>query len=256
VHLVGKDILRFHAVIWPAMLLAAGLELPRQVRANGWLLVGGEKMSKTKLTGISPRQITDVFGSDALRYFFLREISFGSDGSFSWESMAARYSSELADQLGNLASRVAAMVERYRGGVLPAPAAEPELAAAAVTAAAEVASRLPRADFQGAILAAMDLVRRTNQYVTAREPWTLAKDPARAAELDRVLYAAAECLRVAAVLLYPVMPGACDRLWQSLGAEALGPVAAANPAEAGRWGQLPAGATVHRGEVLFPRVEA
>jgi methionyl-tRNA synthetase len=256
VHLVGKDILRFHAVIWPAMLLAAGLELPRQVRANGWLLVGGEKMSKTKLTGISPRQITDVFGTDALRYYFLREISFGSDGSFSWESMAARYSSELADQLGNLASRVAAMVERYRAGVLPAPAAEPELAAAALTAAAEVASRLPRADFQGAILAAMDLVRRTNQYVTAREPWTLAKDPARAAELDRVLYAAAECLRVAAVLLYPVMPGACERLWQSLGAEALGPVAAANPAEAGRWGQLPAGATVHRGEVLFPRVEA
>jgi methionyl-tRNA synthetase len=255
VHLVGKDILRFHAVIWPAMLMAAGLELPRQVRANGWLLVGGEKMSKTKLTGIAPRQITEVFGADALRYYFLREIAFGADGSFSWESMAARYSAELADQLGNLASRVTSMIERYRGGDMPKPAEEPELASAAASAAAAVTARFDQADFQGAILAAMDLVRLTNQYVTTAQPWVLAKDPERAGDLDRVLYAAAEALRVAATLLYPVMPGACTRLWESLGANALGPVSAADPARAGSWGQLPAGASVRRGEVLFPRIE-
>ena len=119
VHLVGKDILRFHAVIWPAMLMAAGLPLPRKVFAHGWLLVGGEKMSKSKLTGIAPAQITDHFGSDAFRYYFLRAIQFGSDGSFSWEDMTARYTSELANGLGNLASRVAAMVGRYFDGVLP-----------------------------------------------------------------------------------------------------------------------------------------
>ena len=122
-HLVGKDILRFHAVIWPAMLMAAGLPLPKQVFAHGWLLVGGEKMSKSKLTGIAPSDITDHFGSDALRYYFLRAIAFGGDGSFSWEHIAAVYASELQNGLGNLASRVTAMVGRYFDGVLPSYAA-------------------------------------------------------------------------------------------------------------------------------------
>ena len=119
-NLVGKDILRFHAVYWPAMLMAAGLEPPRKVFAHGWLLVGGEKMSKSKLTGIAPSQIIDTFGSDAFRYYFLRAIQFGQDGSFSWEDMSARYTAELANGLGNLASRATAMVARYRDGVLPA----------------------------------------------------------------------------------------------------------------------------------------
>ncbi|MGH3344566.1 MAG: methionine--tRNA ligase, partial [Carbonactinosporaceae bacterium] len=123
VHLVGKDILRFHAVIWPAMLMAAGLPLPHKVFANGWLLVGGQKMSKSRLTGIAPEQITDHFGSDAFRYYFMRAIPFGQDGSFSWEDMSARYQSELANDFGNLASRVQAMVGRYFDGTLPAPAA-------------------------------------------------------------------------------------------------------------------------------------
>jgi methionyl-tRNA synthetase len=125
VQLVGKDIARFHAVIWPAMLMAAGLEPPKSVFAHGWLLVGGEKMSKSKLTGIAPSDITDVFGADAFRYYFLRAITFGSDGSFSWEDLSARYEAELANGLGNLASRVIAMLHRYRGGVIPDPSAAP-----------------------------------------------------------------------------------------------------------------------------------
>ena len=256
VHLVGKDILRFHAVIWPAMLMAAGLEPPRMVFANGWLLVGGEKMSKTKLTGIHPSAIVDVFGSDAFRYYFMRAIPFGQDGSFSWEDMAARYKSELADQFGNLASRLTSMVGRYRDGVLPAAVDEPALAATVQKAVTEADAAIDRIDLQGAILAAMDLVRAVNNYVTDNEPWKVAKDESRAADLDRILYATAESLRVLAVLLNPVMPKACAKLWTALGAEAaIGPLAEARVQDAGTWGQLPGGATVTKTEPLFPRIE-
>jgi methionyl-tRNA synthetase len=260
VHLVGKDILRFHAVIWPAMLMAAGIALPRTVFANGWLLVGGEKMSKTKLTGIPPQQISDHFGSDAYRYYFLRELSFGQDGSFSWESMAQRYTSELANDFGNLASRVAAMVVRYRGGVLPdggdQSIGEEGALSSALSAAAVVADkRFCALDFQAALAAVFDFVKQVNGYVTERAPWNLAKAGDDAA-LDGVLYASAESLRAIAVLLNAVMPKACAALWDSLGAEAsLGPLAAQRIDEVARWGQLPAGAKVTKGAVLFPRLE-
>src|SRR5660398_44990 len=216
VHLVGKDILRFHAVIWPAMLMAAGLGLPRTVFANGWLLVGGEKMSKTKLTGIPPQQITDHFGSDAYRYYFLRELSFGQDGSFSWESMAQRYTGELANDFGNLASRVVAMVVRYRDSVLPdggdQSVGEDGALASALSAVAVRADKLFCAlDFQGALTAVFDFVKQVNGYVTERAPWVLAKAGDDAA-LDRVLYASAESLRAMAVLLNAVMPRACAKL--------------------------------------------
>jgi len=256
VHLVGKDILRFHAVIWPAMLMAAGLPLPRVVFANGWLLVGGEKMSKTKLTGIPPQRITEHFGSDAYRYYFLRELAYGSDGSFSWESMAARYQSELADQLGNLASRLTSMVERYRDGKLPAPQAEPVIADALGETAARADERIRALDFQAGIVAVMELVRLVNGYVSEQEPWHLAKDDDRAADLDRVLYATADALRAVATLLAAVMPRACTALWDALGAAAtLGPLADARIQDAGRYGQLPAGAPVTRLAPLFPRLE-
>jgi methionyl-tRNA synthetase len=256
VHLVGKDILRFHAVIWPAMLMAAEVPLPRTVFAHGWLLVGGEKMSKSKLTAIPPSEITDVFGSDAFRYYFLRAIPFGHDGSFSWEDMAARYKAELADQLGNLASRLTAMVGRYRDGSLPAPVDEPALEEAALHAVTTAEAAIDKLDLQGAILAAMELVRVVNNYVTESAPWQVAKDEARAADLDRILYATAEALRVVAVLLNPVMPRACGKLWAALGAEsALGPVADQRVQDAATWGRLPEGATVTKTEPLFPRVE-
>ena len=256
VHLVGKDILRFHAVYWPAMLMAAGLPLPGKVFAHGWLLVGGEKMSKSKLTGIAPSQIVDHFGSDAFRYYFLRAIPFGSDGSFSWEDMSARYKSELADQFGNLASRLTSMVGRYRDGVLPAPVDEPVLADALVSAVAAAETAIDEVDLQGALEAVMGFVRVTNNYVTEREPWKLAKDEANAAELDAVLYSTAEALRATAVLLNPVIPKAAALLWTALGAEAsLGALGDQRLGDVARWGQLPAGAAVTKAEQLFPRLE-
>jgi methionyl-tRNA synthetase len=256
VHLVGKDILRFHAVIWPAMLMAAGLPLPKVIFANGWLLVGGEKMSKTKLTGIPPAQIVDHFGSDAYRYYFLREISYGQDGSFSWESMSARYTSELANDFGNLASRLTSMVERYRGGSLPAPAEEPALAPALQKAVDTADERISALDFQSGLAAIFDFCKLVNGYVTEKAPWVLAKDESKAAELDQVLYATAESLRALAVLLNPVMPKACAKLWESLGGAAtLGALADQRVQDAGRWGQLPEGTPVRKGEVLFPRLE-
>jgi len=260
VHLVGKDILRFHAVIWPAMLMAAGLPLPKQVFAHGWLLVGGEKMSKSKLTGIEPAQITDHFGADAFRYYFLSVIPFGQDGSFSWEHLSAIYTSELANGLGNLASRVAAMVGKYFDGRLPsagsAGPAEQELAARLTTAATDADAAVGDLRFHDALAAVRSFVEAVNGYVTEQEPWQVAKDDARRERLATILYTAAESLRAVAVLYAPVMPTTAQRLWDLLGAEpALGPLAGQRVAETATWGRLPAGVTVTKGDSLFPRLE-
>ena len=263
VHLVGKDILRFHAVIWPAMLMANGLPLPGKVAANGWLMVGGEKMSKSNLTGISPQQLTEHFGVDAYRWYFLRAIHFGQDGSFSWEDFTARYTSELANDFGNLASRVAAMVGKYFGGTLPEATAvgdaERAIADGLATAAAEADARIgDRLDFAGGIAAVFEFIKQVNGYLTEQEPWKVAKatsDEAQA-RLATILYTAAESLRAVAVLLNPVMPGTCEKLWASLGAAAhLGPLAGQRVQDSGAWGLLPAGAEVTKGEALFPRLE-
>jgi methionyl-tRNA synthetase len=264
VHLVGKDILRFHAVIWPAMLMAAGLPLPRQVFAHGWLLVGGEKMSKSKLTGIAPAQVVDDFGADAFRWYFLRAIQFGQDGAFSWEDMAARYTAELANGLGNLASRVAAMVGRYCGGVLPAASdvgvAEEDVATELIDAVATADEAMDELRFHDALGAVYGFVTVVNGYLTAQEPWHVAKgmdvDAAARARVETTLYTAAEALRALAVLLNPVMPRAAAQLWLLLGAgPALGDLAAQPLTAAGRWGQLPAGVTVTKGAPLFPRLD-
>ncbi|MFI2753329.1 methionine--tRNA ligase [Cellulomonas sp. P22] len=269
VHLVGKDILRFHAVIWPAMLMAAGLPLPGQVFAHGWLLVGGEKMSKSKLTGIAPSQIIDTFGSDAFRYYFLRSIAFGQDGSFSWEDLAARYQAELANGFGNLASRVAAMIGKYYGGVLPqtGPQAEAEEALAAVAARAvtDAEDAMDRLALHEAIAAVWTVVEATNGYITEQEPWKVAKDPAevgpdgaavQGGRLATILVTAAESLRALAVLLNPVTPKAAAALWESLGAEAaLGALDLQPVDAAARWGQLRPGSVVTKGASLFPRIE-
>ena len=217
VQLVGKDIARFHAVIWPAMLMAAGLEVPRAVFGHGWLLVGGEKMSKSKLTGIAPNQITDAFGSDAFRYYFLSAITFGQDGSFSWEDLAARYQAELANGFGNLASRVIAMVTRYRDGVIPTVAPDAGILEIAqrVTDAADHA--IDRFAINEALASAWELVDAVNGYITIEEPWALAKDPANAAKLDEVLATAVRGLGTLAVLLSPVLTKASVKLWKALG---------------------------------------
>jgi len=260
VHIVGKDILRFHAVIWPAMLMAAGVEPPKHVYAHGWLLVGGEKMSKSKLTGIAPNQITDVFGSDAFRYYFLRAISFGQDGSFSWEDLSARYQAELANGFGNLASRVVAMLTRYFDGVLPAPGAPTEhdlLIQETVAAAATNADdAIERFAIHEAIAAVWTIVEELNGYITLQEPWVLAKDPAQRERLATVLYTAADGLRALAVLLSPVLPTATGKLWAALGAEpSLGALADQPIRSAGAWNVLPVGSQFSALEALFPRIE-
>ena len=259
-HLVGKDILRFHAVIWPAMLMAAGLEVPDHVFAHGWLLVGGEKMSKSKLTGIAPSEVTDTFGSDAFRYYFMRAISFGHDGSFSWEDLAARYQAELANGFGNLASRVLAMNAKYFEGRVPAAgtetAADAEIRELAASVAMRADEKIETFAIHEAIAAIWELVDALNGYITEQAPWALAKDPANDERLQTVLNTATEGLRVLAELLEPVVPQATAKLWSALGAEeALGALEGQPIREAGRWGRLPAGTQQHPLAVLFPRIE-
>jgi methionyl-tRNA synthetase len=254
-HLIGKDILRQHAIYWPAMLMAAGIEPPRQVWAHGFLLVGGQKMSKTNATGIHPFELIDHFGADAYRYYFMREIQFGQDGSFSWESMVERYNADLANGLGNLASRVLAMLDSYLGGEVPAGDAShagrlPEL----VPAVAErYDSAMEELSLSPALGAVWEIVAEANKYLVEREPWSLAKDPAKREELAGVLYASAETLRALAVLTFPIMPGAASNLWSQLG---LGDsLERQRLPEAARWGSLEPGTRIARGESLFPRLE-
>ena len=220
-HIVGKDIVRFHAVIWPAMLMAAGIEPPSTVYAHGWLLVGGEKMSKTRLTGISPNEITDVFGSDAFRYYFLRAIRFGQDGSFSWEDLQARYNAELANGFGNLASRVVTMVQRYFDGAIPDAGDETVSEVALFRRVRRSAAAADDAMLRFAISEAIDevwkIVDELNGYLTDESPWSLANDPADRARLDTVIAAAVRGLGALAVLLHPVMPRATATLWDALG---------------------------------------
>ena len=256
-HVVGKDILRFHAVIWPAMLMAAGVDVPRGVYAHGWLLVGGEKMSKSKLTGIAPTEITDVFGSDAYRFYFLSAIAFGQDGSFSWEDLSARYQAELANGFGNLASRTTAMIEKYYEGIVPSASEytdgdlEIQRIVADAVSGADAAMERFRPD--EAIASIWTIVDALNGYITDNEPWALAKDDAQRARLGTVLYTAAEGLRALAVLLSPFMPQATAKLWAALGHD--GRLEDQPLRSAGTWGVLVPGTSVNGLAPLFPRVE-
>jgi methionyl-tRNA synthetase len=249
-HLVGKDIARFHAVIWPAMLMAAGLPVPRGVFGHGWLLVGGEKMSKSKLTGIAPAQITDVFGSDAFRYYFLSAITFGQDGSFSWEDLSARYQAELANGFGNLASRVIAMIEKYRAGVIPDAPRDVAIAdlERSVTDAAHAS--IGRFAIHEALASIEELVDALNGYVTEQAPWVLAKDETQAGRLDEVLATLAHGVGTLAVLYSPVMPQATAKLWAALGEPGALPEQRVDRA----WDRT-GGGTVSALEPLFPRIE-
>jgi methionyl-tRNA synthetase len=218
-HLIGKDILRFHAVYWPALLMAAELELPEHIFVHGFLLMDGEKMSKSLGNVLDPFAVIERYGADALRFYLLRDVPFGQDGSVSTAAFELRYESELANELGNLASRTIAMVRRYREGVPAAVGLDPELDSDFAGLAAEVEGMIDRAELTGALDAIWQRVRRLNRYVEERAPWQLAKDDARAAELDRVLSTLVVGLRVLAVLLHPYMPAATDRLLAALGCE-------------------------------------
>jgi len=256
VQFIGKDLIRFHCVYWPAMLLAAGLALPEQVYAHGFLLVGGEKMSKSNATGIRPAELVDHFGVDCYRYYFLREISFGQDGSFSWESMEARYTTDLANDLGNLANRVLNMVGSYCGGTVPGPAAAAGDAEAALAAdlrsAIDGMAAFDRLDFKKGLEDLWIGIGAVNRYVEARAPWRLHKQ-GDTGELGRCLYTSVDALRIIAVLISPVMPDAAARLWDKLGLhEALS--AQRYPASV-QPGLLPVAAEVERGKLLFPKLE-
>ena len=257
VHLVGKDILRFHAVIWPAMLMAAGLELPKCVYAHGWLLVGGEKMSKSKLTGISPESIVDLVGSDAFRYYFMRAIIFGQDGSFSWEDLVARYTSELANGLGNLASRVQAMVGKYCDGKLPAPgeltAADNLIKDLLTKTVAQADQDIRDFDFQNGIIAVKEFIDAVNLYVTEQQPWVVAKDESQTERLNTILYVICESLRAISTLYAPLMPKAMNALWSDIGAVESGLSQAL--VSTAIWGQLKPGVVITKSDSLFPRIE-
>jgi methionyl-tRNA synthetase len=244
-HMIGKDILKFHTVFWPALLMAAGLELPRHVFVHGFLLMDDKKMSKSLGNVLDPFAIIERYGSDALRYYCFREVSFGRDGSVSTAGFEARYEGELANEYGNLASRTLAMVTRYRDGELGAVQLDGELAEDFKGLAEEVGWLLDRAELTQALETIWQRVRRLNRYVEERAPWVLAKDAGGAAELDVVLASLAEGLRVVSVLLYPYLPVSTSKLLDALGAEQCG-------IEAARFG---AGSTCRVGtlEPLFPK---
>jgi methionyl-tRNA synthetase len=217
-HVIAKDILRFHAVYWPALLMAAGLELPERVFVHGYLLMDGEKMSKSLGNVLDPFAVIERFGADALRFYLLRDVSFGQDGSVSTSSFEQRYESELANELGNLAGRTLAMVARYRDGHVPAVPPDPALAGDFDGLSGRVAELIDRTELTVALDEIWQRVRRLNRYVEEQAPWRLAKHEARAGELDRVLATLVEGLRVVAVLLHPYLPASTATLLQALGA--------------------------------------
>jgi methionyl-tRNA synthetase len=249
-HVIGKDITRFHTIIWPAMLMSAGVPLPEHVWAHGFISFGGARFSKSAGVTLSLGDAIDRFGADAFRYYLLRDIPFDDDGSFSWERFADVYDSELANTIGNLASRTTAMIDRYRGGVVPGAHPEND---AAVAACLDVQERVLRGDyrFHDVIARVMAAARASNEFVQARQPWALAKDPARADELDAVLATLVTALAHYALALSPIMPGKSRELWLSLGGTATFPNL--------RWGRdVPlkvSGWRVHKGAPLFPKSE-
>jgi methionyl-tRNA synthetase len=256
IHSIGKDILRFHAVYWPAMLMAAGVEPPTQVWAHGYLTVGGKKMSKTNLTGIHPFTLLDKFGVDSYRWFFLRDVNYGQDGNFSWESMVERHNADLANGLGNLVSRILAMLASNYDGAVPRPGdpgAAGDLPAVVGDAVARYHEHMIAVRLTAGLGAVWDVISRANQYLVEKEPWKLAKDEAQKDELAGVLYASAELLRILAILVQPIMPSAAQRLWDQLGLT--GEVADQRLPGAAAWGGLAPGTVTSKGEALFPRLE-
>lgn len=255
VHIIGKDITRFHCVIWPAMLMAAGVPLPKMVFAHGFLSVEGEKMSKTRGTMVEPSQVLEKFSGEVLRYYLLREVSFNGDGDFSWSRLDQRYNADLANDLGNLVNRTLSMIKRYRGGTIPEPESsetiDNEVQSLARSTAEQFRSRMDSLDFKGALDQLWSFITRCNQYVEQNAPWALAKDAAKAGRLSTVLYTLAESCRVISILVSPVLPQTAEKIRVQLGLE----VSHFAFAEATEWGRLKTGSTIGDVAPLFPRLE-
>jgi methionyl-tRNA synthetase len=249
-HLIGKDILRFHCVYWPALLLAAGELPPHRLYVHGFLLVGGEKMSKTAFNQIAPADLVPEFGVDGYRYHFLRDQQFGPDGEFSYEAMVARFNADLANNLGNLLSRVATVVASKCGGIGPAPDPNSRLAGVAASVYADAAAAWDRVAPSDALEATWRLIRETNSELEAKEPWKASPGP----EVDAVLGNALEALRIVALLATPAMPRSCAEIWRRIGLP--GAPADQRLPSAAEWGGYPGGLPVDKGAPLFPRLIA
>lgn len=256
IHVVGKEIVRFHTIIWPAILMALNLPLPKKVFGHGWLIIDGGKMSKSKGNVVDPKVLVDRYGLDAIRYFLLREIAFGQDGNFTNEALIQRINSDLANDLGNLVSRTAGMIEKYFGGQLPVEREETEFDASLKETAKAVTEKvdglLDNMLFSDALAEIWTLIRRANKYVDETQPWILAKDEASKAKLANSLYNLAEAIRIVSILIQPFMTKAPALIWEQIGVK---DDAIKTWDSAKEWGLLPADVKVKKGPAIFPRID-
>ena len=256
VHFVGKEIVRFHSIIWPAMLMSMDMPLPKHVYGHGWLVMDGGKMSKSKGNVVDPYVLAEKFGVDALRFFLLRTFPFGSDGNFSNELLIQTINMDLANDLGNLVSRTTAMVEKYFGGTLPTERensdADCDLKTMASTLRDRYEAEMEHFQFQNALEQIFKTIQRANKYIDENAPWTLAKDPANRARLAAVMYNLLETVRICAVLLTPFIPDSAEKIFDQIGACPC----CRTWEKANVWGSLRPDVTVHKGEALFPRIDA